>query len=51
MVPTTFGSEDGERTQQLSNITLTALTRLSDLNNGKTTPWKSNPMEDQATSE
>jgi hypothetical protein len=51
MVPTTFGSEDGERTQQLSNITLTALTRLSDLNNGRTMPWKFNPMVDPPTSE
>jgi hypothetical protein len=50
-VPTTFGSEDGEKTLQLSNTTLIALLRQSDLNNGKTTPWKSNPTEDQLTSE
>jgi hypothetical protein len=51
MVPTTSGLEDGERILLLNNSSLTALPRPSDPNNGKITPWKSNPMEDQATSE
>jgi hypothetical protein len=46
-----FGSEDGERILQLSNSSLTANLRLSDLNSGRTMPWKFNPMEHQPTLE
>jgi hypothetical protein len=51
MVLTTSGSEDGERILLLSNSSLTALLRPLDLNNGRTMPWRFNPMEDQLTSE
>jgi hypothetical protein len=48
-VLTTFGSEDIERTLLLSNSSSTVPQRPSDLNNGRTTPWKSNPTVDQPT--
>jgi hypothetical protein len=51
MVLTTFGSEDGERTLQLSNTSSIAPQRQSDLNSGRTMPWKSNLTVDQLTSE
>jgi hypothetical protein len=51
MVLTTSGSEDGERILLLSNSSLIALQRQSDLNNGRTMLWKFNPMVDQLTSE
>jgi hypothetical protein len=46
-VLTTSGSEDGERMSLHNNSTSTKHQRLSDLNNGRTTPWKSNPTVDQ----
>jgi len=48
-VLTTSGSKDGERMSQHNNTSSIMLIRLSDLNSGRTMPWKSNPTADQPT--
>jgi len=45
--PTTWSSRDGERTSLDSNSSSMKRPRHSDPSNGRTMPWKSNPMVDQ----
>jgi hypothetical protein len=48
---TIWFSRDGERTGSGNNSTLTRRLRLLDLNNGRTTPWKSKVMVEAQTSD
>jgi len=45
--PTTWSSRDGERTSWDNNSSSIPYQRQSDPSNGRTMPWKSNPMVDQ----
>jgi hypothetical protein len=51
LVLTMQSLRDGSRTDLPSNSSSMKRLRLSDLNNGRITQWRSNPMEDQPTSD
>jgi hypothetical protein len=50
-VPLMSDSTDTSRTERINSTTSSQLARLSDLNNGRTTLWKSNLMVDLKMSE